>query len=887
MKESSKSNMSFFIILTIIEVLLIIYLEFSSNINVFLKENYILIPLYLYCALIIKYDYKYRCFFKYNTILSVLLVVISSLLLKITYNSNVYVFISIMIVTLASLNFLLWDVFSNSIKSNTEDEINNDHDHLFRTYYAERLEDHIRTQISIKDSSSKKRIFKGKKIAILGEWGSGKTFILKILRKKLRAKYDRPEYDQPSYSNNTKESELHLEKDYYPTAWINPWKAKNENEAWQILSQGIEYAYYEGRLPIWNQFLKLPILKHIATFFKIDSEITKATINFLKGSYSDCDQDSILALNKKIASKKKQLVIFIDDMERASSNIVKAILPVLDRASELNNIIFICALDESQLNQALTHNSSNTDNKQLTEGYLDKVFETHWQIPQPTSEAIKHFITIYQREHFPIAKKLERFLNQYYHLMPSNPRQLIKIINSLAFIEILFLIRYDNLQANDINIIFVTALIEHIHPDIHEEWRKNLTGGDSEYENSFINVFSYDDLFGPNRSQTTTTDTIPLYPATQNILNISNNLLKKIQQSVQLYSARVEERQSQGSLEMLIFALNHGYKQRQILSLSEQEKVISTIYHSNCSYSILDAIQQVYKHSPIISKAESHLEIWRNMTLLQPVQNDHLEKLLQKEKLYFNDPSKSIWTDAHLRAWIIGQKYLSNPNNYEETKPQLNLICSLLSDKELNKHLWENYGQTLIVKRQNNITEKVKINELLYNFKNDIVLQYKTDIHSEIEVEIFDQKLALLTLSLYDEYLNRLINRYKNDSFLELESFKGDAWIFVHKLYEQSNPESHLIYKFGRINKTTYENIINNIYYILTNDYSNILLLVYKYLFDLIGVAKEYNMQTENDSNILNQMHNDLAEYENQALPPDLLDKLKESYNKLTGVLKA
>lgn len=213
-------------------------------------------------------------------------------------------------------------------------------------------------------------------ISVYGEWGSGKTSILKIVE------------------NIISEKE-------YKTLWLNAW------EIYTLAGQD------ELRNLFVSKILSLlfPYSKVISKIFSLFFKTT--TRNFLNignmiGNFSidDIEKELTSLLNEvsiqnrfkgaiSIANKiknKDRIVIFVDDLDRLNPLEVLTILDAVSVFFNIGGCIFIFALDHLRINDAIEKMHHNKLDDTYPTKYLDKVIQLNINIPVANYD-IKKFIT--------------------------------------------------------------------------------------------------------------------------------------------------------------------------------------------------------------------------------------------------------------------------------------------------------------------------------------------------------------------------------------------------------------------------------------------------------------------------------------------------------------
>lgn len=291
-------------------------------------------------------------------------------------------------------------------------------DLLYRDYLAERLMEHLQ-----KGDKATLRC-----IALLGTWGAGKTTLLKLLRKRLLASHG----------------------DTFRTTTVNPWKAKSVDEARALFA-----AAFDESLAAPGTFHLSWSRHRIWTWISgLKTGTWGITLDFVKlfnGDSSVAEEQLIARINTRLNELNKTIVILVDDMERASPEIVKMMFPLIDRLSALDRCFFVFALDQERIAKAF--DGDNVEAK----GYLDKVFGLQLEIPVPEQDDVAKMCKakISPSE----TPKLAAAFDQLAEFLPTNPRAAIHFLNDAKTREVLFLSRYAA-DEEDYGAFFLARMLE-------------------------------------------------------------------------------------------------------------------------------------------------------------------------------------------------------------------------------------------------------------------------------------------------------------------------------------------------------------------------------------------------------------------------------------------
>jgi len=241
-------------------------------------------------------------------------------------------------------------------------------------------------------------------IAIHGQWGSGKTNLLKALEKQ-------------------------LDPQKIKVVYFDAWKHESGNPSVALAGKIMKDLYGTG--DVINNVIKVAA----------DALIRK-TLDMNMSEIISIVQDGIdsseylsQTLEKKIAQnigKNKKLVVLIDDLDRCDIENTLQILSMLKLFLDVKNCICVAAIDFHRVEQAWFSKYSikeGEESKLKKEGrqYLEKIFQIRIPIPHPE----------YSQKHEYLTSLMPGVSNQYLESLveygPSNPRSIKRMINLISY----------------------------------------------------------------------------------------------------------------------------------------------------------------------------------------------------------------------------------------------------------------------------------------------------------------------------------------------------------------------------------------------------------------------------------------------------------------------
>jgi len=308
-------------------------------------------------------------------------------------------------------------------------------------------------------------------IGIYGEWGTGKTTLMKAVE------------------NNLKTPDLFEKEQKVLTVWFNAWKHEREDNLATIsLMKTVAYAMqnHEKFGPISKT-----ILNGLTIFGKDLME--KISISILSEKKSEDNQDldeKLDYLNKlyrdsiyfdglekikhqineirRKEGKDCRVVIFIDDLDRCSPNKALEVLESIKLFLDFEGFVFVIGLSHKTVTQLISHAYKTTGVK--GEDYIKKIIQIPIRIPTWSQEGIIDLIE--NKITKDLHKEYTDFLSQnsamVARVVDYNPRQLKRFVNNviIAF-ETFAKNKTPEIQFND---IFLAKILKSEWPRFYEEF---------------------------------------------------------------------------------------------------------------------------------------------------------------------------------------------------------------------------------------------------------------------------------------------------------------------------------------------------------------------------------------------------------------------------------
>lgn len=279
-------------------------------------------------------------------------------------------------------------------------------------------------------------------IALQGEWGSGKTSLMNMLR----------------YNLCDKDDAL-----FYPV-WINTWQyslMNTPNQAIIAILEGIigqigelnpGHKWEESKKKIGGLFKKMASVgtKIAAGTVGIDGGVVDEVFGF-----DTSGESSILALKKEIKklieealslnNSKVGFTFYIDDLDRIDPPVAVEILELLKNIFDIENCVFILAIDYDVIIKGLKPKFEElTDrNEREFRSFFDKIIQLPFSMPIASYNVDTFLVDALNTIEFFTPEELKDIelaenLSEIARLsVGSNPRSLKRLMNTLSLISII------------------------------------------------------------------------------------------------------------------------------------------------------------------------------------------------------------------------------------------------------------------------------------------------------------------------------------------------------------------------------------------------------------------------------------------------------------------
>lgn len=307
-------------------------------------------------------------------------------------------------------------------------------------------------------------------IGIQGDWGSGKTSIMNLIRQRLEGQF--------------------------ATAWINTWKY-SQTDPGQSLAAAVFLAIihrlskeYEIRT---SEEKRAELLGKMGKALgNIVGRVTEAQIGFnIKEAFESGQPDEVFERFESLELLKGELdelvcrivksektpgdrvIIFVDDLDRVPPERAVEILEVLKVFLDIPGLVFVLACDYEVILQGLKSKGALAGEEVSGRSFFDKIIQVPFQMPRPDKEKLGNYLrTLLSRVGAgELAKDdVDSMIEVLDCTTGSNPRTIKRILN---IVNLLLLIlnsqkhTWDDNIDNKAAIVFSLVALQSAYPDVY------------------------------------------------------------------------------------------------------------------------------------------------------------------------------------------------------------------------------------------------------------------------------------------------------------------------------------------------------------------------------------------------------------------------------------
>gem|GEM_PF-5298334 len=263
-----------------------------------------------------------------------------------------------------------------SANVSNEPIVSSEQDRLHRSPFAAAVADCIFKRTGTRDGG-RLLLSHSLSIAIIGDWGQGKTSLLHLIEEKFKALTESKGVKEPVF------------------VWFNPWRYGDEDalisDFFAKITSNLPVSTKEKKR-IWKTVrryttrLSQPVegvLDLVADNAGMPWKLLAVPFKWLLNLVKEVPQ-SLEQQKQSIAAEFRKLdrpvVVFIDDVDRLYPEEIVQLLKLIRVNADFPNVVYVSAFDSRHLEEALKHKGVTERPRE----YMEKIFHVPFSIPAPS-----------------------------------------------------------------------------------------------------------------------------------------------------------------------------------------------------------------------------------------------------------------------------------------------------------------------------------------------------------------------------------------------------------------------------------------------------------------------------------------------------------------------
>jgi len=318
-------------------------------------------------------------------------------------------------------------------------------------------------------------------IAIQGDWGSGKTSMMNMIREKLG--------------------------DRVLTAWFNTWQFSQFGMSSQLSYSFLSYLTNQICSSANNQELLKKIktitfgvarlaakiaVENVAGGVAADAmdKLSSEGFNYadeiisIKDKFAQGVQDKLTQSNKgQGIVEKDRVVVFVDDLDRLPPEIAVELLEVLKLFVDVEKCVFVLAIDYAVVTQGIRKKYGDVMTEDKGKSFFDKIIQLPFKMPVDLynlDNYVKRTLADFKINLDDDEKELDIYKGLILKSIGQNPRTLKRLFNSFRLIKIIILANKGSEDKDTNRILFGILCMQMEYEDLYNYLIANRNNLDEE-----------------------------------------------------------------------------------------------------------------------------------------------------------------------------------------------------------------------------------------------------------------------------------------------------------------------------------------------------------------------------------------------------------------------
>lgn len=253
---------------------------------------------------------------------------------------------------------------------------------------------------------------RGTSMAIIGNWGTGKSHCIQYLKHQL-----------------TQRGKGRA----YRVCEVDLWQVSNLNEGLEAVACELEFALTGRNQPDQNSLVQIVKigLQGIFSGTEVNASYFRQIIDYISDE-GNANKGKVAELfGRKIKQECGDggIVLILDNVERAEDVVLKNILPLIDKLKEIRQLAVVCSIDAKAMESrtVFKYNGVNID------GYFSKLFDGQYVLPEISEHGMARMLDFYFKK-YGMRERVKNFILAHRILFES-PRQIERAIAHLSYVD--------------------------------------------------------------------------------------------------------------------------------------------------------------------------------------------------------------------------------------------------------------------------------------------------------------------------------------------------------------------------------------------------------------------------------------------------------------------
>ena len=272
-------------------------------------------------------------------------------------------------------------------------------------------------------------------IAVQGDWGSGKTSVMQMVKDKLPASSKTVWFNTWQYSQFNMGDELSVS---FLGALVESLGVENEelNSKFKTAVKTLKSVLRAGAIIALDTQVSGYLADKVADATADKPEkVTDISriIEDLKDQFDNCVK-SVIENSEK---ETNRVVIFVDDLDRLNPGKAVELLEVLKLFLDCKNCVFVLAIDYNVVVRGVRDKYGDDFSEEKGKSFFDKIIQVPFKMPVAEYDVSNYVKTCFESIGIKLEKQeqIDTYINLIVHSNGTNPRSMKRLFNSFLLLS--------------------------------------------------------------------------------------------------------------------------------------------------------------------------------------------------------------------------------------------------------------------------------------------------------------------------------------------------------------------------------------------------------------------------------------------------------------------